>query len=71
MDTAIEKVEDDIKEIKEELQRKRKDFEDGREKHVKFDDLLGKVIAAIAVLEGQVEQQHLLVQQQHTSIDQA
>ena len=66
LDTAIEKVEDNVKEIKEELQRKRKDFEEGQVKQVKFDNLLGKVIAAIAVLEGQIEQHRALIDQAQT-----
>ena len=49
-----------------ELQRKRKDFEEGQEKQAKFDDLLGKVIAAIVVLEGQIEQHHALIDQAQT-----
>ena len=63
LDTAIE---DDVKEIKEELQRKGKDLEEGQEKQIKFDDLLGKVIAAIAVLEGQIEQHCTLINQAQT-----
>ena len=66
LDTAIEKVEDEVKEIKEELQRKRKDSEEGQEKQVKFDNLLGKVIAAIVVLEGQIEQHRALIDQAQT-----
>ena len=71
LDTAIEKVEDEVKDIKEDLGGKRKELEEGKDKQVKVDDLLAKVIAAIAVLEGQVEQQRLLIQQQRTLIDQA
>ena len=61
LDIAREKIEDEITEVKKDLKRKRDDIEEGKEKQDKIDDLIAKLVAAVAVLEGQVEKQRILL----------
>ena len=53
LDVAREKIEDEITEVKKDLKRKREDIEEGKEKQDKVDDIIAKLVAAVAVLEGQ------------------
>ena len=52
LDVAREKIEDKITEVKKDLKRKREDIEEGKEKQDKVDDIIAKLVAAVAVLEG-------------------
>ena len=64
LDIAIEKVEDKVEKIHEDLERKRKYIEEGQEEQVKTDVIVAKLVAAVAVLEGQIEQQRQLINHQ-------
>ena len=66
LDIAREKIEDEITEVKKDLKRKREDIEEGKEKQDKVDDIIAKLVAAVAVLEGQVEQQRILLDHTQT-----
>ena len=66
IDVAREKLEDEVTEVKEDLKRKRQDIEEGKEKQEKTDDIIAKLVAAVAVLEGQVEQQRILLNHTQT-----
>ena len=66
LDFAREKIEDEITEVKKDLKRKREDIEEGKEKQDKVDDIIAKLVAAVAVLEGQVEQQRILLDHTQT-----
>ena len=50
IDVAREKLEDEVTEVKEDLKRKRQDIEEGKEKQEKTDDIIAKLVAAVAVL---------------------
>ena len=69
LDTAVEKTGDEVKEIRKELKRKRKDIEDVKEKQTTADDVIAKLVATIAVLEGQVNQQREMINHQQVLID--
>ena len=71
LDVAIEKVEDKMEKIHEDLERKRKCIEEGQEAQVKTDNIIAKLVVAVAVLEGQVDQQRQLINHQQILIDHA
>ena len=52
----VEEEEKEEKEEKEDLKRKKSDIEEGRQKQKKVDDAIAQLVAAVAVLEGQIEQ---------------
>ena len=62
----MEGVEKEVKEVKEDLKRKRLDIEEGRQKQEKVDDIIAQLVAVVAVLEGQVEQQMILLDHTQT-----
>ena len=53
---TIEGMEDKIEKTHKDLERKRKDIEEVKEKQTATDDIVAKLVAAIAVLEGQINQ---------------
>ena len=58
-----------MEKIHEDLERKRKCIEEGQETQVKTDNIIAKLVAAVAVLEGQIEQQRQLINHQQILID--
>ena len=50
LDVAIEGVEDKVKEIQEDLERKRKDIEQGKVEQATTNDTIAKLVAAVAVV---------------------
>ena len=64
LDITIEGVEDKIKEIHEELEWIRMDIEEWKEAQEKMIKIIAKLVAAVAVLEGQIEQQRQLINHQ-------
>ena len=71
LDVALEGVENKVKNIQEDLERKRKDIEQGKEEQAITNDTIAKLVAAVAVLEGQVDQQRQLIDHQQILIDHA
>ena len=61
LDIAIEEVEKEVKEVKEDLKRKRLNVEERKQKQEKVDNVIAQLVVVVAVLEGQVEQQRILL----------
>ena len=71
MDIGLERIETKAEKVQEDLERKRKDIEGVKEKQTAADDVIAKLVAAIAVLEGQVNQQRQLIDHRQILIDHA
>ena len=69
LDIGLERIETKVEKVQEDLERKRKDVEGIKEKQTAADDIIAKLVAAVAVLEGQVNQQRELINHQQILID--
>ena len=71
LDIGLEWVEAKVEKAQEDLERKRKDIKEVKEKQTTADDIIAKLVVAVAVLEGQVNQQRQLLDHQQILIDHA
>ena len=71
LDIGLERIETKVEKVQEDLERKRKDVEGIKEKQAAADDIIAKLVASVAVLEGQVNQQRELINHQQVLIEHA
>ena len=71
LDVGLERVETKVEKAQEDLERKRKDIEGVAERQAATDDIIAKLVASVAVLEGQVNQQRELINHQQILIEHA
>ena len=64
LDVGLERVETKVEKVQEDLERKRKDIEGVTERQAATDNIIAKLVASVAVLEGQVNQQRELINHQ-------